>query len=185
MKTHPGSEEWMSFLYGEEPPARHVELNAHLRQCPECRQHVAQWRGGMTALDAWPVVHAAVPRQTTASAWRWAAAAALVLGAGIVVGRMTSPGQAQLERFESSLRAELESRLEVAKQQRETDREFYVAALKSLEEHRVSEYAALRKDLDTVAVNADDGLSRAQEQLIELATLTQPAATGQTTPTFP
>ena len=50
------------------------------------------------------------------------------------------------------------------------------AALKQIEEQRLTDYATLRTALDTVAVNADDGLSRAQEQLIELAAIARPAA---------
>lgn len=58
-------------------------------------------------------------------------------------------------------------------EQRDADRDVLVTALRNLEERRASEFASLRKDLDTLAVNADDGLSRTQEQLMELASLTQ------------
>ena len=59
----------------------------------------------------------------------------------------------------------------VIDERREADHNAYAAALGQVEERRQSDFAALRTDLDTVAVNADDGLSRAQEKLIELATL--------------
>ena len=61
--------------------------------------------------------------------------------------------------------------------QREADRDAFVAALRNLEERRASEFATLRKDLDTLAVNADDGLSRTHETLMELASMAQPPAT--------
>ncbi len=61
-------------------------------------------------------------------------------------------------------------------EQRDADRDVYVTALRNLEERRASEFASLRKDLDTLAVNADDGLSRTQEQLMELASMTQSPA---------
>jgi hypothetical protein len=57
----------------------------------------------------------------------------------------------------------------VINQRHETDQETYLAALKEMEER----YATLRRDLDTVAVNADDGFSQAREQLIELAAIKQ------------
>ncbi len=59
-------------------------------------------------------------------------------------------------------------------QRREADHEAYVAALKQIEEQRLTDYATLRTALDTVAVNADDGLSQAHEQLMELATVARP-----------
>jgi hypothetical protein len=58
-------------------------------------------------------------------------------------------------------------------ERRQNDQEAYLAALRQVQERSLSDYATLRKDLDTVAVNTDDGLSQAHEQLIELATLKQ------------
>ena len=48
---HPTTEEWMSFLYGELPVARHVELKAHAASCAECGLKVQGWRATMTTLD--------------------------------------------------------------------------------------------------------------------------------------
>jgi len=210
MKTHPTPEEWMSFLYGEDSPARHTELGAHLHACAECRRQMQAWRGSMTALDAW-AAPAARRRWVPAPAMRWAAAAAVVLGLGIGVGRMTSPAQPDISQLTAALRTEMETKLSSAReeftrtlqQQREelaeavhaaatdaageeaeqrfariakvisarheADQEVYLAALKQVEER----YAALRQDLNTVAVNADDGLSQTREQLIELAAIKQ------------
>ena len=61
-------------------------------------------------------------------------------------------------------------------EQREADRDVFVTALRNLEERRATEFATLRKDLDTLAVNADDGLSRTHETLMELASMAQPPA---------
>lgn len=58
-------------------------------------------------------------------------------------------------------------------ERRQKDHEAYLAALRQVEERSVSDYATLRKDLNTVAVNADDGLSQTREQLIELAAFKQ------------
>lgn len=210
MKTHPTPEEWMSFLYGEDSPARHTELGAHLQSCAECRRQVQTWRGSMAALDTWAMPQ---PRRrwAPAPAVRWAAAAAVVLGLGIGMGRMTSPAQPDMNQFAAALRTEMETKMASAREafdrtlqqqrtefaeavhaaaidaageeaehlfariakvidaRREADQEMYLAALKQVEER----YASLRQDLNTVAVNADDGLSQAREQLIELAAIKQ------------
>ena len=213
MKTHPTPEEWMSFLYGEDSPARHAELGAHLHACATCRQQVQSWRGSMTALDA-----GAVPQVrrswSAAPVMRWAAAAVVVLSIGFGVGRMSSSANAQMNQLTAQLRSEMDAKLastreafaqtlqqqraefgeavhsaaieatndeaeqlfarlaKLVEQRREVDQQTYLAALKQVDER----YAALRQDLDTVAVNADDGFSRTREQLIELATLAQAPA---------
>ncbi len=214
MKTHPTPEEWMSFLYGEDSPARHAECDAHLHACAECRQQLRTWRGSMSALDAWAMPQ---PRRNwfPAPAMRWAAAAAVVLALGFTFGRMGAPTIAEMHQLTTVLRAEMETKLasvreehaqmlrqqraelveavhaaaidasgeeaehlfarivKVIEEGREAEQGAYLAALKQLEERRLTDYAALRKDLDTVAVNADDGLSQTREQLIELAAFKQ------------
>jgi hypothetical protein len=214
MKTHPTAEEWMSFLYGEDSPAHHTELGAHLHQCAECRRQVQTWRGSMSALDA---SAESQPRRRWAPvpAMRWAAAAAVVLGLGIGIGRMTFSAPGDPEQLAAVLRAEMETKLastraefdaalqqqraelteavhaaaidaageeaeglfarivRVIDERRQSDQETYLAALRQVQERSLSDYATLRKDLDTVAVNTDDGLSQAREQLIEFATLKQ------------
>ena len=214
MKTHPTPEEWMSFLYGEDSPARHTELGAHLHQCAECRRKVQTWRGSMGALDAWAEPRAR-RRLRPLPALRWAAAAAVVLGLGIGVGRMTFSAHGDPEQLAAMLRSEVETRLastradfaralqqqrvelteavhaavvdaageeaedlfagivRIIDERRQSDQEAYLAALRQVQERSLSDYATLRKDLDTVAVNTDDGLSQAREQLIELAALKQ------------
>jgi hypothetical protein len=57
----------------------------------------------------------------------------------------------------------------LVEERREADQQTYLAALKQVEER----YAALRQDLNTVAVNADDGLTQTREQLVEIAALAQ------------
>lgn len=215
MKTHPSREEWMSFLYRETSPEQTSSLDSHLRRCGECQGRVARWRGTMAKLDAWKTTAAPVHRRGAAPVMRWAAAAAVVLGAGIAVGRMTAPGSVDIRQLELSLRAEMESKLSANRTellasfqkhtselatnvqavataaatreaevllakftqaldvQREAERDALVGALRSMEERRATDFASLRKDLDTLAVNADDGLSRTQEQLMELASMTQ------------
>src|SRR2546426_2545225 len=90
MKTHPTSEEWISFLYREDVPAEHERLAGHLQQCEACRRQVDSWRQSMLALDDWRVP--AAPRRTWLASPRvpWAAAAAaavVLLAAGALLGR--------------------------------------------------------------------------------------------------
>ena len=59
-------------------------------------------------------------------------------------------------------------------EQRETDHQAYVAAFRQLDERRQTDVTALREDLQTVAVNADDELTRTQEQLLQLASAAKP-----------
>ncbi|MBK8000909.1 MAG: zf-HC2 domain-containing protein [Verrucomicrobia bacterium] len=216
MKTHPNSEEWMSFLYGEASPERSAELDAHLRQCGECQKRVAHWRGTLAALDADRSPAITRSRRSAARISRWAAAAALVLGIGFGAGRLTSSSSAEMARLEMAMRTEMEAKLTASRaellasidkrnadlapniksvaseaarleaeallvkfarsidEQRDAERDVFVTALRNIEERRATEFASLRKDLDTLAVNADDGLSRTQEQLMELASMTQP-----------
>jgi hypothetical protein len=210
MKTHPTPEEWMSFLYGEDSPAHHAELGAHLHQCAECRGQVQAWRGSMTALDAWTEPPAR-RRWAQVPALRWAAAAVVVLSVGFGVGRMTSSANDEMKQLSTALRTEMEMKLASTREEfahtlqqhrtefaeavhaaaidaageeaehlfariarvidarREADQETYLTALKQVEER----YTALRQDLDTVAVNADDGFNQTREQLVEIAAIAQ------------
>lgn len=52
-------------------------------------------------------------------------------------------------------------------ERREADHETFAAVIKQVEERHINNYAALRNDIDTVAVNAD-------EQLMALATMAKP-----------
>jgi hypothetical protein len=215
MKNHPTSEEWMSFLYGEDSPARHLELDGHLRDCDECRQKVQAWRSSMSALEAW-----AVPKRRTRwspqPAVRWAAAAVLVLGLGFGIGRASSPSAAGMKQLQAAMQNEMQASLGAVRQEfalslqrdraeladtihaaasqaagqetedlftrfarllddrRQSDQQSYLAALNEIKALHLNSYTALRQDLDTLAVNADDGLSRTQEQLMELATIARP-----------
>jgi len=218
MKIHPTAEEWMAFVYAEDVPSEHARLNGHLRACAECRRKVAAWRGGMRSLDAWAMperVRSWTPSRILRRAIPAAAAAAVLLGAGLVLGRATSsppdPGRLQaslrsyvddrlgaahteMARVLEERQTEMAQRLQAAAastaseeardvltqyaraiaEQRETDHQAYVAAFRQLDERRQTDVTALREDLQTVAVNADDELTRTQEQLLQLASAAKP-----------
>ena len=104
--NHPSHEEWMAYLYNEAPQAE--RLSAHLSGCPECKEQVAAWRAARSGLDAWPL-NPARGRVASQRPWtriRWAAAAVLLLGVGLGIGRLSS-APVTAER----LRADLEPRL--------------------------------------------------------------------------
>src|SRR5262245_8676079 len=114
MKHHPAPQEWMSFLYGEDSPARHAEFDAHLRACDSCRRQVEDWRATMGALDGWPLPgskpgRSGFPRRVL----RWSAAAAILLAAGFAAGRLLAPPSPDWKHLQAALRDEIEARLAV------------------------------------------------------------------------
>jgi hypothetical protein len=94
--NHPSAEEWMAFLYQELSPAQLRELQAHLAQCADCSTRVSAWRESRERLDAWPLPVTHRRPSQRRPLLQWAAAAALVLGLGVALGRMTSPATGEL-----------------------------------------------------------------------------------------
>src|SRR5829696_8130966 len=87
---HPTPEELVSWIYGEGPK----QLGAHVKECAECRAQVETWRGTMKTLDDLP---APVTRRRFAPApLQWAAAAALFLVLGVIMGRFAFSSEANL-----------------------------------------------------------------------------------------
>lgn len=191
---HPGPEVWSAFLYDELSPEETARLHDHLETCPECQAHVERWRQTMSALDTW---HIAAPRQAMPwfqPALKWAAAAVLLLGLGVAAGRLTvrvPDATALREQLAPVLRAQLrqellrdlDAGLQTASDRtdrqlqdlaqawaagREEDRKTVLALYARAELQRKSENAALRRDLETVAVNAQTGLTTTQAKLGEL-----------------
>jgi anti-sigma factor RsiW len=174
--NHPEREEWVPYLYGEAKPQDRRRLKDHLANCAECRAEFEAWQQSLKRLDSWKLPRSRPIREAVAPFFRWAAAAALVLALGFGIGRLTAP-KVDAERLRAQLTEELtrlvrqevaqsaERTLEAANRQTET----------AVAESTQALYAAVKHDLDTLAVNADLGLQRAEEQLSELAGDTQPA----------
>jgi hypothetical protein len=120
---HPDREEWVPFVFGEATAQTRKRLAHHLDQCPECAREVAGWRRTLHQLDRWPLPKV----QTTGKivpfgpAVRWALAAAVVLGVGLLIGRLTAPAPvdaAQLRaQVEASVRTVLQADIRDALQQ--------------------------------------------------------------------
>lgn len=80
----------MDVLYGEADPDVRTRVEAHLAQCPACREELAALRGLRRDLAAWqqprtPRLLASTPRGYLVPRWL-AAAAALLLGVSLPLG---------------------------------------------------------------------------------------------------
>jgi len=89
--NHPKREEWVPYIFGEATPEARHELAEHLQNCPDCTAEIAGWRQSVNKLDRWKL-----PRMRARSAQRapafmkWGVAAALLLGAGVGLGRWSA-----------------------------------------------------------------------------------------------
>src|SRR5438552_13711 len=106
--THPNSQEWMSFLYDEVSADELSRLRAHLAGCAECSARIKAWRGGMKSLDEWRLPATGRTRRPWQPRFRWAAAAAILLGLGLAIGRFTSPSSGDLRGLQARLEGDLQ-----------------------------------------------------------------------------
>jgi len=193
---HPSPEEWMDYLYTELPPDRQTGLDGHLRACPTCRAQVDQWRATMAALDTWRLGARRASTACVPGTLRWAIAAAAVLGFGLFLGRLTSPapGLAKLRAelaapLRQEFQADLQTALNAADQRtarqlddldrtwaaaREEDRQANQALYNRVRTQRQADLAWLRRDLETVAVRADERFDTTERTLGQLASSTLP-----------
>ena len=156
---HPSAEQWMAYIYGELPKPQRADLAAHLKSCPPCAAQVARWGAVHERLDDWQLPEPTKRSWRMPKAVRWAMAAAFIiaaLGIGFGAGRASST---------KGLRQEMQ----VAVEQAQNDNRALLAAIKQLDETRRAEIMALRKDLETVAINADNTFN----DLIQLAATSQ------------
>jgi hypothetical protein len=120
--NHPDHEEWVPFICHESDPETRKRLAQHLEQCPDCAREVAGWRRSLGRLDQWTLPK---PQGRILSLFppgvKWALAAALVLGVGVLIGRVTTPAPWSIPelrgQIESSLRSSFEARLDEALRQ--------------------------------------------------------------------
>jgi anti-sigma factor RsiW len=109
--THPNDEQWMEYLYGELDEQQAEALASHLTQCAACRERVDRWRGTMADLDAWRLPEAGRPR-TARSVFRWAAAAVLLVSAGMGTGLLLARSQPDVEALAGEIGAVLAPQLQ-------------------------------------------------------------------------
>jgi hypothetical protein len=171
--NHPTKEDLISLLYDELPSDRQAELNSHLETCGECRSQVAEWKKVQRQLREWRLPGGArnvirLPR----AAW-WAAAAVFMVCLGFAAGRF-SLGQPDGEKLRATIEMQLRQVLaDELKGARDADRKQIIAMLKDIEEQRLSDYTRLRKDLETVAVIADEKLTTTERVLRQANLFTQ------------
>ncbi|MFC1635537.1 anti-sigma factor family protein [Planctomycetota bacterium] len=116
--THPSNEEWMAYLYGEVQSPQKAELDAHLRQCDQCKSSVTQWRTVMDELDTWQLPQERSLTQKISrharTMIRWAAAAVLLIVAGYTAGWISAGRSLDIERLRKDLEVSLRPSLQAA-----------------------------------------------------------------------
>jgi hypothetical protein len=185
--SHPNREQWIAYLYDECAPEEHAVLFSHVETCRACREQVGALRATMKQMDVWKVPAAARRRQPDWAILKWGMAAMLMIGFGFAIARSTSAAPDL-----NALRAEMEPvvRKQVTAQcqagftllarqiqaQRNEDLQVMTAALKridQIDQQREVDYATLRKELETVALNARNRFNITEQQLVQLASTSQ------------
>jgi hypothetical protein len=199
--NHPKREEWVPYLFGESKPQDRQELQQHLQNCLVCRTEIDIWKRSLARLDAWQLPKAARRREILAPQFRWAIAAAIVvlLGLSFTLGRLTSTGEnvAKLrEVIEPQIRQELRAEFgqllyrELAKtaaaavaESGEQTKNWLSQYARSVDTRleaerteRIADCLSLKRDVDTIAVNADVGLRTTEQRIAQLADYRLPAS---------
>ena len=172
--THPKHEELAEFLYEDGlSPNRHAEVSRHVDACDECRALVDGWRGVRTNLAAWqlPAV-ARMPAMTSRSSpagsgLRWAVAAAVLLGCGFAVARMTERPvdlaglRTELaQEVRQEVRQELVAELKNYAVKQAAWQEEFQGEVMNVVRQQAANHASLRKDLETMAVLTEEEIQR-------------------------
>lgn len=176
--NHPTREDLVAHLYGELPPEQQSALAAHLRECADCQQVAAAWRGTMAELDTWQLPVLPAPPKSTPTSFaplvRWAAAACLAAGLGFLGGRFSAPAP-DAAALRTALAPELNKISAAMEARLAEDRRAVTEILQTMQTQRTEDYASLRRALETLALNTEDSLETAQQQIVQLANFTEPA----------
>jgi anti-sigma factor RsiW len=165
--NHPDREELLAYLDGELPRERRTEVAEHLATCGECSELATSWDAARTALSGWklpasralaqPARLRVPPRRQ--NAWTRAVAATVLVALGFSAARLTAP-RADLSGLQSELRAEF---AELTSQQRANQEAFLQAIgeqIDQLDAQWLADYAALRRDVETVALRTQAEFER-------------------------
>lgn len=173
--NHPTREDLVAHLYSELPPERQAELAAHLGQCAECQQLATEWRSTMAELDTWKLP-TPLPRRERepetvvfAPLLKWAIAACLAIGFGFLGGRLSAPAP-DAAVLRAALAPELQKLSAAVDAKLAEDRRAVTEILQTMQTQRTEDYASLRRALETLAVNTEDGL----QSIVQLASHTEP-----------
>ena len=177
--NHPTREEILAKLYDELPPERHSEVAAHLGQCAECHKLATEWCDTMEQLNSWKLP-APEPQPEFESEpvdfapyIKWALAACLVIGLGFLGGRLSAPAP-DAAALSAALTPELQKISAAMDARLAEDRRAVTEILQTMQTQRTEDYASLRRALETLAVNTEDELQTAQQQIVQLASFTEP-----------
>ena len=184
----------MSYLYGESSTESRESLRAHLKDCASCRAQIEMWQGATRQMNDWQLP----PRRKalrSSGLVRWAAAAAVVvlatIGAANIramkreVNQLRAEVQGQVQRElsaalaqvteQASKSASVEAQTLIAavaqkwEEKQINERQALLVALQNLNTQRITDYAKLRKELETVALFSEAGWQRAENQISSLA----------------
>ena len=190
---HPEREEWVPFIFGEADAGRRRQLESHLDDCAECRDEIQSWQRSLGRLDSWKLPPVVKRRTNFVPLMKWAAAAAVVLSIGFAIGR-SSATHVDAEKVRAAVERDLRGELaqiardEAAKtaslaitafsQRNETrraaDNRVIFSVLERLETQHATDCLTLKKELDTLAINADAGLRQTEEQIVQFADYSHP-----------
>jgi len=168
---HPTREEWVIYLTGETQPTERSQLAEHLGECAECKEQVQSWRRTLGRLDAWKMPAFTVRRRVQPF-WRWAAAAALVVGTTFALGRFSSPASADIAKLRKEMEDSVRQSVQAeTRQQNEQMKIELNAALLAIRSQLTNEYQAqMAQVIDSAVSDAMTASSRLnQRQLRELA----------------
>lgn len=166
---HLNDEQRLAFLEGRADK----EIAAHAADCAECAAQIQSFRRTIKRLEhlEWPT---RIPRRAAIHApiFKLALAASIVLCVGFALGRFTGPNP---EEMKTALKAELsrdvQQQLATLRTQSkpQIDATTILALLSELRDQQDRNYVSLRKDLETLASNADARLQSTRRQILELA----------------
>jgi hypothetical protein len=178
--NHPKPEEWVPYVFGETTRATHRQLADHLQSCPQCREEIELWQRTRHGLESWKLPQLRRTRPGSARpVLKWAMAAAAVLFAGILIGRTTAP-QVDIEKLRAAVVPQIQQELSAQMAQLAREEAARAASLSLASSRRYTDqlaqqlYVAVKKDVDTLALNTDAGLRHTAQQLVQLADFKQP-----------
>jgi hypothetical protein len=192
---HPSRETLVSYLYNEvESRSERQTLQQHLAECADCQAQLSSWKTVRQQLDTWSLPPRRVLPAPSRSWVSLAAAAVVLLAAGLALGRYTFPTGPDLEALSEGMRQEIHTAMTQAndsvrqgnqqairalladfallqEDRRQEDLAALALALRNLETQYTADYASLRRDLETVAVLTDASFRQTQDQMVHLASL--------------
>jgi hypothetical protein len=201
--NHPQPEEWVEFLYEETPGPRRRQIEAHIANCPTCAGKMKSWSETLQALDRFELPVIARPAKSWMPAFRLAAAAAVMLAAGLgfAIGKRSS-SSAEVEELRHSV-----AQMELMLQSNQTlvySNSIFAATTAANEEtlRLLADFAhsqdeklltdrqavglaltdfearlgKVHRDLETVAVNTQTGFQQTRQNLTELVAYFPPNA---------